>query len=215
MERSGGLGDRNVFGPFFSEHDSTGGVEIGRGDQQLALRLAEVFEPRSSNRRTQVPFGSVGRVQGRGQILRPAHRTHRSAGRERVPDVTTERSENAERPPDHRARKPRRSGCMISSAPDARDRCGFVTEVGEDQLLGSDPVRETRSDDRARRRSDVDVEVVDPGAATHRVHRVEHAQVVGGAGDTAAAKDQSDPPGPTVLRSLNGCDGFGPRLTLG
>jgi hypothetical protein len=64
-----------------------------------------------------------------------------------------------------------------------------VPEVGEGQLLGGDAVGQARGHDRARRGADVEVEVVDGGALAHRVHGVEHAEVVGGAADASAAED--------------------------
>jgi hypothetical protein len=129
-----------------------------------------------------------------------------------VTDVATKRAQNCARPPDQRSQKPDPVESHHFVRTDPGDRGRGMAQVGEDEVLGRDPVGETCGEDGPRRRADVEIEVVHGGALAHGVHRVEHAEVIGGARDASAPEDERDPPvGAGPSRGL----GLGVGVTLG
>ncbi len=73
---------------------------------------------------------------------------------------------------------------------EVHERLGLLAVDDPHHLLGADPVRRHRGDERARAGADVDVEVVDGAVDGQQVQRAQRADLVDAAGEAAAAKHE-------------------------
>ena len=196
-----------------AEHDSLRGVQIGRRDEELMARGRELVAPARRREDGSKPLlGSVGRVEGRRQSLGQRPQSVDDRGRKRMTHVAAKRAQDPDRPPDQGPQEPDSIQPHHLVRTDPGDSGRRVPQVGEDEVLGRDPVGETCREDGPRRRSHVEIEVVDGGALAHRIHRVEHPEVIGGARDAPTPEDERDPPGVSRSRGALGlvlCVGLG------
>ena len=186
------LGDRHVGPALLAEDDPLAGVEVGRGQVELAVEQAEVVD--AAGRRRALPRRSRrGRSRSRDRSAAPRR------GRRRCRSPRTRRSA-----PARAAARAVRSGSAAAFCEEA-EVVGLqhlveveVLELGGDprvehlhHLVGGDAVGEHPGDEGAGAGADVDVEVVDGAVDREQVERAQGADLVDAAGEAAAAEDQS------------------------
>ena len=205
--------DRDVVPRLGAEDDPLARVEVGGRQVELALEQPEVVGAvRVGEDRAHVVLDARPRVDAR------------SAGPRRGPRT---RSITLTWPSWRRevARPPSRAAAaaatpLRANSHDVRAQQLAEVDVAERRrdllvddahhLLGRDAVGDERRDERARRRADVDVELVDGLVDGQQVERAQRADLVDAAGEAAAAEDERGARRPRAAPAARRCPGGGP-----
>ena len=184
-------GDRDVIPALRAEHDPLAGIEVGRGDVQVAAQQPKIVAAIGIGQdRPHVPLDSLGGVQAGGQrVSQPDGEIH---GRylSQVPD---QRADQQRQPPGQLQSFAHELGVVgLQQRVDAgvRKRRRDLLHDHPHHLLGRDAVRHRGGDQRAGTGPDVDVELVDRAIHREQIERPERADLVDAPGEAAASEHE-------------------------
>ena len=186
-----GSRDRHVVGAVDAEHDALARVEVGRREVELAGELAEVVgAPRLAQHVVHVALDPLARVGARGQPLGEAEQHVEQRDRAALGDDLARDAERAPRQQRALARELDQVGTQQVAEVDVFERRLALACDHAHHLLRRDAVGAQRRDERAGRRADVDVELVDARVDREQVERAQRADLIHAAREAPAAEHE-------------------------